>query len=170
MQARGKALSMDRWLIVNVQDTREFASQQLNRDTWSDVVLQRIIKDKCVFWQVSCYSSNGQAFQQQYGLQSAPHTMIVDPRTGASLLTWEGFVPPERVRDDRMSPEEEAFCGVVDDSVSVSVRRSRVYVYLPLCVYVCVCMCVCVNVCFFSLFGCTCVCDCVLPLCDSLLL
>mmetsp|Transcript_4169 Transcript_4169/g.12687 ORF Transcript_4169/g.12687 Transcript_4169/m.12687 type:complete len:679 (-) Transcript_4169:35-2071(-) len=99
-EARVKAASLDRWLIVNFQDPSVFDSQRLNRDTWSDVILQRIIKESCIFWQVYARSQDGVAFGQQYMVESAPHTMIIDPRTGASLLNWLGFVSPEHVRED----------------------------------------------------------------------
>lgn len=36
-----------RWILVNIQSPTEFASQQLNADTWSDESLQAVIESRC---------------------------------------------------------------------------------------------------------------------------
>lgn len=41
-------------MLVNVQDSREFASQVLNRDVWSDDNVKDVIREHFVFWQVFC--------------------------------------------------------------------------------------------------------------------
>jgi hypothetical protein len=38
--------------LVNVQSNSEFASHQLNRDTWSDDTVKTIIRGSFIFWQV----------------------------------------------------------------------------------------------------------------------
>ena len=38
--------------LINIQDNNEFASHQLNRDTWSDDNLQSVLSGSFVFWQV----------------------------------------------------------------------------------------------------------------------
>ena len=38
--------------MVNVQSNSEFASHQLNRDTWSDPTVSSILMGSFIFWQV----------------------------------------------------------------------------------------------------------------------
>lgn len=51
-QAKVFSVDSKRWLLVNIQDVAEFASQRLNRDTWKDSQVQSLIKSSFVFWQV----------------------------------------------------------------------------------------------------------------------
>ena len=53
MEAREHAKTMNRWLLVNVQDQQEFACQVLNRDVWTNTQIRGIINDHFVLWQVS---------------------------------------------------------------------------------------------------------------------
>lgn len=46
------ALDSKKWLLVNIQETSEFASQMLNRDTWKNSKVQDLIRNAFVFWQV----------------------------------------------------------------------------------------------------------------------
>jgi hypothetical protein len=52
LQARMHAKSEGKWLLVNIQDEIMFASHMLNRDTWSDDVVQNLVASGFVFWQV----------------------------------------------------------------------------------------------------------------------
>ena len=40
--------------LVNLQSDKEFASHQLNRDTWSDSALRSVLQASFIFWQVCC--------------------------------------------------------------------------------------------------------------------
>ena len=42
-----------KWLLVNLQDSKEFASQVLNRDVWSNDNIEDIISAHFLFWQVN---------------------------------------------------------------------------------------------------------------------
>jgi len=42
-ELRAAGLAQGRWLLVNIQSPTEFASQQLNADTWRDETLTQII-------------------------------------------------------------------------------------------------------------------------------
>lgn len=53
----------DRWIIVNLQDNVQFASQVMNRDIWSDAALKDFIKKYFLFWQVAIDTSEGARFQ-----------------------------------------------------------------------------------------------------------
>ena len=55
LQLRMAGQSQRRWLLVNVQDSMEFASQVLNRDVWSHEAVKSIIAEHFLFWQVYMY-------------------------------------------------------------------------------------------------------------------
>lgn len=48
-----------RWLLLNVQSADEFASHQLNRDTWGQPLVQDMLRGSFVFWQVcpACFAA-----------------------------------------------------------------------------------------------------------------
>ena len=43
--------------MVNLQSNDEFASHQLNRDTWSNPTVKSTIQNSFIFWQASLRSS-----------------------------------------------------------------------------------------------------------------
>tara|TARA_B100000524_G_scaffold310709_1_gene187069 strand:+ start:728 stop:1339 length:612 start_codon:yes stop_codon:yes gene_type:complete len=43
-ELRDTGQRQSRWLLVNIQSPTEFASQQLNRDTWCDETLRELVK------------------------------------------------------------------------------------------------------------------------------
>ncbi|GMR34147.1 hypothetical protein PMAYCL1PPCAC_04342, partial [Pristionchus mayeri] len=82
-----KAASIERecWVLVNVQDMKEFASQTLNRDVWSNGGVKELVKSNFLFWQVTLDSADGQRMRSYYGVHSCPAVFIVDPRTGEKV-------------------------------------------------------------------------------------
>uniref|UniRef100_A0A0C9QLE3 UBXN7 protein n=1 Tax=Fopius arisanus TaxID=64838 RepID=A0A0C9QLE3_9HYME len=52
VEAREQAKTMNRWLLVNVQNPQEFSCQILNRDVWPDNQIKEIVKDHFILWQV----------------------------------------------------------------------------------------------------------------------
>jgi hypothetical protein len=52
-QAKIMGQDSKRWILVNIQDPSEFASQRLNRDTWSNEKIKAIITESFLFWQAS---------------------------------------------------------------------------------------------------------------------
>jgi hypothetical protein len=50
--AKGAAATGNKWILINVQSNSEFASHQLNRDTWSNATLKEFIRGSFVFLQV----------------------------------------------------------------------------------------------------------------------
>lgn len=52
MEARDHAKTLNRWLLVNVQNPQEFCCQVLNRDVWPNENIQEIVKDHFILWQV----------------------------------------------------------------------------------------------------------------------
>jgi hypothetical protein len=78
-----------RWLVVNIQTHEEFASHMLNRDTWVDETIESILRTTYMLWQRGHTSGDGAAYMRLYHLteEDLPHIGIIDPRTGAKLLT-----------------------------------------------------------------------------------
>jgi hypothetical protein len=89
-----------RWLIVNIQDTIEFASQQLNRDTWKDAGVQSLIEAQCVFWQSARETLDSKRLSTLYNITTFPAIIFIDPRTGELVRQFSGFVAPERLADE----------------------------------------------------------------------
>uniref|UniRef100_A0A7S0LD78 UAS domain-containing protein n=1 Tax=Coccolithus braarudii TaxID=221442 RepID=A0A7S0LD78_9EUKA len=96
--------SGQRWLLVNIQSPTEFASQQLNADTWQDESLREVIKSGFLFWQQYFDSQHGATYVRYY-LQNEPtfpHIGVIDPITGQLVKSWTGFKDAERLLDKLM--------------------------------------------------------------------
>ncbi|KAK1946379.1 Plant UBX domain-containing protein 7 [Phytophthora citrophthora] len=95
--ARTLAKSEGKWLLVNIQDEIVFASHMLNRDTWSDDVVQNLVASGFVFWQNYWASEHGKKFCSLYQIDrdSLPIVLIIDPRTGDIRQRWTGFHEPQ---------------------------------------------------------------------------
>jgi hypothetical protein len=50
--ARAVAKDSKRWLLVNIQRDSEFSSHALNRDVWRDELVENLIREGFIFWQV----------------------------------------------------------------------------------------------------------------------
>ncbi|KAI6173207.1 UBX domain-containing protein 7 [Aphelenchoides besseyi] len=77
-----KAREQGRWILVNLQDSSEFACQVLNRDVWSNNPLKDMIKQNLLFWQVYSDSPEGRRISSYYQQEKYPAIFILDPRTG----------------------------------------------------------------------------------------
>ena len=66
LQAKASAALAKRWLLANIQDATEFDSQKLNRDTWSDGELKKVISKNFVFWQRYHDSEDGRKYCRLY--------------------------------------------------------------------------------------------------------
>lgn len=88
-QARAEAAADGRWLLVNIQSHEEFPSHMLNRDTWVHETIESILRTTYLFWQRGHTSGDGRDYMNMYRLSEddLPHIGIIDPRTGAKLLT-----------------------------------------------------------------------------------
>ncbi|KAG2503023.1 hypothetical protein JM16_009139 [Phytophthora kernoviae] len=95
--ARTQAKNENKWLLVNIQDEIVFTSHMLNRDTWSDDVVQNLVASGFVFWQNYWASEHGKKFCTLYQIDRAtlPAIVIIDPRTGEIRQRWSGFLEPQ---------------------------------------------------------------------------
>lgn len=88
MEAREHAKSLNRWLLVNIQNSQEFSCQILNRDVWSNQQIQEIVKDHFVLWQVLSNTSDGNRYVHLYDVYEYPYLAVIDPRTGECMKTY----------------------------------------------------------------------------------
>lgn len=86
--ARDQATSSGRWLLVNIQDPKEFQCQVLNRDLWSNDGVKSIINEYFVFWQQYRESEEAQRYMTFYKIANWPYISVIDPRTGENMVTW----------------------------------------------------------------------------------
>jgi len=87
-----------RWVLVNIQDSVEFGSHRLNRDTWSDKQIRDIIQQYFLFWQRYYDSPEGKQYCTYYPVsQARPHIGILDPRTGQLVKYWSNFIEPKEL-------------------------------------------------------------------------
>uniref|UniRef100_A0A0M3ISM2 UAS domain-containing protein n=1 Tax=Ascaris lumbricoides TaxID=6252 RepID=A0A0M3ISM2_ASCLU len=84
--ARAEAQRLGVWLMVNIQNVREFACQALNRDVWSNAAVKELLRSNFLFWQIYHDSADGNRIGNYYRITSYPAIFVVDPRTG-ELLT-----------------------------------------------------------------------------------
>lgn len=93
---RNEAKAQEKWILVNIQSHEEFASHLLNRDTWSNDIIQSIIRSSFILWQRGHTSTDGQRFMGFYKITSEtlPFIGIIDPRTGAKIFSWNGGIEP----------------------------------------------------------------------------
>uniref|UniRef100_A0A182PZX0 UAS domain-containing protein n=1 Tax=Anopheles farauti TaxID=69004 RepID=A0A182PZX0_9DIPT len=89
-QAQRHGSSVDRWLLVNLQDDLNFSCQTLNRDLWSDVRLKEFMRQHLVFWQQSNKTTDGAKFKTFYKVHSEPYICMIDPRTGEEVRNFTG--------------------------------------------------------------------------------
>ncbi|KAL0004170.1 hypothetical protein SO802_011731 [Lithocarpus litseifolius] len=100
-KAKDTASLHNKWLLVNLQSTKEFTSHMLNRDTWSNQVVSLIVKANFFFWQVSYDdTTEGRKVCTYYELDSMPVVLLIDPITGHKMCSWYGMVQPERLLED----------------------------------------------------------------------
>ncbi|KAJ6262407.1 UBX domain-containing protein [Drechslerella dactyloides] len=82
-----------KWLMVNIQDSKVFDSQVLNRDVWKDPAIKSTIRENFIFLQYAHDSADGAQYinlylNVRYPPPDFPHIGIIDPRTGELLKSW----------------------------------------------------------------------------------
>ena len=83
-----------KWILINIQDSSEFACQVLNRDFWSNSLVKDKVRESFVFLQYQNNSPNGQTYVNFYSSEKLPHIAILDPLTGERVYKFtEGEVP-----------------------------------------------------------------------------
>ncbi|AES86375.1 putative UBX domain-containing protein 2/7 [Medicago truncatula] len=95
IKAKFAASMQDKWLIVNIQSTKEFSSLMLNRDTWANDAVSQIISTNFIFWLVYDDTTEGHKVCTDYRLDLIPVVLIIDPITGQKIRSWGGMIQPE---------------------------------------------------------------------------
>ncbi|PON82187.1 UBX domain-containing protein [Trema orientale] len=121
-KAKGTASLQDKWLLVNLQSTKEFSSHMLNRDTWANEAVSQTISTNFIFWQVYDDTTEGQKVCTYYKLDSIPVVLVIDPITGQKMRSWKGMVQAERLLEDLL-PFMDG--GPKDHHVTLSHKRPR---------------------------------------------
>lgn len=92
--AKVEGRSQKKWILINIQDSSEFACQVLNRDFWSNNQVKERVRENFIFLQYQQDSPNGSNYCSFYTVQQCPHIAILDPLTGERVHLWpEGQVP-----------------------------------------------------------------------------
>ncbi|KAK3222369.1 hypothetical protein Dsin_009394 [Dipteronia sinensis] len=99
-KAKDAASVQDKWLLVNLQSTKEFSSHMLNRDTWANEAVSQTVSTNFIFWQVYDDTSEGKKVCTYYKLDSIPVVLVIDPITGQKMRSWCGMVQPENLLED----------------------------------------------------------------------
>ncbi|CAI4226346.1 unnamed protein product [Auanema sp. JU1783] len=84
---KSMASRAEKWLLVNIQNYKFFACEELNRDVWSNSAVKELVKTNFIFYQISHDSSDGERVCNYYRVTSFPSLFIVDPRTGELVTT-----------------------------------------------------------------------------------
>lgn len=121
-KAKDNARIQNKWLLVNMQSTKEFSSHMLNRDTWANDAVAQTIKTYFVFWQVYDDTEEGSKVCTYYKLDSIPVIMVIDPITGQKMRSWRGMVQPQNLLEDLLQFMDRS---PSDNHVSHSHKRPR---------------------------------------------
>jgi len=89
--ARNVCNKKKKWLLVNIQNSMEFACQVVNRDVWSNQTVRDIVNANFIMWQVSHDSDEGLHYATFYNVKRYPHISVIDPRTGERMVVWENL-------------------------------------------------------------------------------
>ncbi|GAB2279757.1 hypothetical protein Dimus_014396 [Dionaea muscipula] len=127
-KAKLAAAAENKWLLVNIQSTREFSSHMLNRDTWANEAVAQTIKTNFIFWQVYDDTSEGSKVCTYYKVDSVPVVLVIDPITGQKMRSWNGMIHPDRLLEDLL-PFMDG--GPNNHHVSSSHKRPRENFQMP---------------------------------------
>ncbi|KAL4431383.1 hypothetical protein ABPG75_006639 [Micractinium tetrahymenae] len=120
--AKAAAQEKERWLIVNLQSTSQFASHRLNRDTWRNDMVQSLVENNFVLFQAYDQVEEAQKLMHFYKVFELPTILIIDPVTGAPMRQWTGYVDAERLTEELLPFME---LSINDPGASRLARRNR---------------------------------------------
>lgn len=121
-KAKVAASAQDKWLLVNLQSSKEFSSHMLNRDTWANEAVAQTVRTNFIFWQVYDDTSEGRKVCTYYKLDSIPVVLVIDPITGQKMRSWFGMVQPERLLEELLPFMDS---GPKDHHNTISHKRPR---------------------------------------------
>ncbi|XP_059469760.1 UBX domain-containing protein 7 [Neocloeon triangulifer] len=91
-EAKEFAKDENKWVLIDLQNSKVFLSVVLNRDLWQSVSLKSYIQEHFLLTQYNIESVEGSKLQRLYKVEDTdfPHIEVIDPRTGESLETLGG--------------------------------------------------------------------------------
>jgi UBX domain-containing protein 7 len=95
-----EAEAKDQWMMLNVQDTSNFQSLQLNADLWRDNLMQDVVRGSFQFAQRTLPSNDAMQLKESYHLYVLPAILIIDPTTGQKMHEWTGVPEKDRFMED----------------------------------------------------------------------
>ncbi|KAH9735316.1 Plant UBX domain-containing protein 7 [Citrus sinensis] len=119
-KAKDAALAQDKWLLVNLQSTKEFSSLMLNRDTWGNEAVSQIISVNFIFWQEYDDTSEGRKVCSFYNMDSIPAVLVIDPITGQKICSWCGMINPQPLGEVFASYVYHSSMETIKDTIGVS--------------------------------------------------
>lgn len=109
--AKNFAKDARRWLLVNIQSEDDFACHALNRDVWHDELVENLVREGFVFWQISSSHPEGMTYCTRYKVEGRyPHIAILDPRTGSLLYRKEGWTQVNPLTAEQFVEIASDFC------------------------------------------------------------
>jgi UBA-like domain/Thioredoxin-like len=132
---RGAGKKEKKWLLVNIQDDKDFDSFRLNRDTWSDETLQEVVRAGFVFWQqhreLEAGSASAATAMAGAGMHAALMAAMGGAGGGRSHVTEQGTVmipnPAAKAFIDRY--QLETFNGGYYPTICIVDPRSQELVF-----------------------------------------
>lgn len=91
-RARQLAKTSNRWLLVYVYSEGDEEAQRLNEETWTDPLVQDIVRGSYVFWAGSSSEDDGCRCCTMNRLKRVPATFLLDPYSGKIASVIYGFV------------------------------------------------------------------------------
>lgn len=99
-QAKFEAAGQGKWLIANIQSTKEFSSYTLNRDTWANQAVKETLSASFIFWQIYDDNEEGRRVCGYYHLTEMPSTLVIDSITGQIMQVWTSMIKPKRLLEN----------------------------------------------------------------------
>ncbi|KFM26316.1 UBX domain-containing protein 7 [Auxenochlorella protothecoides] len=121
--AKESAASKEQWLLLNLQAADQFASHQLNRDTWRDPMISGLVSQNFVLFQVYQGVEEAEVLCGVYRVSKLPCILAIDPATGALMRQWAGFLPPDRLAEELMPFLEHTFLDPGASALAANRRR-----------------------------------------------
>eukprot|EP00924_Labyrinthula_sp_SR-Ha-C_P013116 maker-scaffold_12-snap-gene-10.55-mRNA-1 protein AED:0.06 eAED:0.06 QI:99/0.88/0.9/1/0.44/0.3/10/579/421 len=77
---------LGKWILLNIQKDSEFASFTLNRDLWSNDVVQELVRNNFLLFLKEESHPEAERIKTYYKPTEFPYVAIIDPFTGEEML------------------------------------------------------------------------------------
>lgn len=108
-----------------MQNTSDFASHQLNRDTWRNSSIAALVESTFILYQAYTVTDLGQKLLSFYNIYEVPSIIVIDPVTGAPMKLWTGFMSPEKLIDELMPFLDTNFNDPGASRLAVSLKKRQ---------------------------------------------